>query len=163
MFFVDTPSAEAVDLGCAYTLQVDDQGRSFLHVTSGWVSLVRQGIESFVPLGAMCETRPGIGPGTPYFEDASRAFIDALERYDFTGGGAAALTVILNQSRDRDTLTLWHLLRRVSREERPAVVERIAALVRLPKGVTRRGLISLDQRMMDLELWEDAMDTIWFQ
>ena len=29
LFFVDTPSAEAIDLGCAYTLEVDDAGRAF--------------------------------------------------------------------------------------------------------------------------------------
>ena len=41
LFFVDTPSAQAIDLGCAYTLEVDDEGRGLLHVTSGWVALVR--------------------------------------------------------------------------------------------------------------------------
>src|ERR1041384_3901306 len=30
LFFVDTPSAVAADLGCAYTLEVDDEGRSLL-------------------------------------------------------------------------------------------------------------------------------------
>src|ERR1044072_3026706 len=38
IFFVDTPSAKAVDLGCAYTLEVDDNGRGLLQVTSGWVA-----------------------------------------------------------------------------------------------------------------------------
>src|SRR5207253_7821011 len=71
LFFVDTPSAEAVDLGCAYTLAVDDAGGSLLQVTSGYVAFVRDGRESKVPAGAVCVTRPGIGPGTPYFADAS--------------------------------------------------------------------------------------------
>jgi len=39
LFFVDTPSAVAADLGCAYTLEVDDAGASLLRVTSGWVAL----------------------------------------------------------------------------------------------------------------------------
>jgi hypothetical protein len=155
LFFVDTPSAEAVDLGCAYTLQVDDQGRTFLHVTAGWVSLVRQGIESFVPYGAMCQTRPGIGPGTPYFEDASPQFIAALDRFDFQDGGDPSFAVVLSQARDRDTLTLWHLLRRVPEDERSAVINRITALVRLPRGVTRQGLMKLDPAMLDFQRWQD--------
>ena len=43
LFFVDTPSAQAIDLGCAYTLEVDNEGRGLLHVTAGWVALVRDG------------------------------------------------------------------------------------------------------------------------
>ena len=39
LFFVNTPSAVAADLGCAYTLEVDDKGRGLLHVTSGYVAL----------------------------------------------------------------------------------------------------------------------------
>src|SRR5690348_5911291 len=36
-FSVDTPSAIAVDLGCAYTLQVDGSGAGLLRTTLGWV------------------------------------------------------------------------------------------------------------------------------
>jgi len=161
IFFVDTPSAEAIDLGCAYTLKVDDQGRSFLHVTSGWVALVRDGVESYVPMGAMCQTRPPYGPGTPYFEDASAAFVDALARFDFETGASEQLTVLLAQARDKDTFTLWHLLQRVDDQDRRAVLNRMIALVGLPKGVTRAGIMRRDQAMLDL--WKDELDPIWFQ
>src|SRR6185436_2070098 len=70
LFFVNTPSGVAEDLGCAYTLEVDDTGNSLLHVTVGWVSMELNGRESAVPAGAACATRIGVGPGTPYFEDA---------------------------------------------------------------------------------------------
>jgi len=83
LFFVDTPSAVAADLGCAYTLEVDDQGASKLRVTSGWVALELKDRESIVPAEASCDTQPGIGPGTPYFEDASPVFRAALSRMDF--------------------------------------------------------------------------------
>ncbi len=79
LFFVDTPSAVAADLGCAYTLEVDDDGGSVLHVTSGWVALQLKDRESMVPAGAACETQPGIGPGTPYFVDATPVFREALQ------------------------------------------------------------------------------------
>src|SRR6185369_6764891 len=39
LFFVNTPSAVAADLGCAYAFEVDDEGSSLLRVTSGWVAL----------------------------------------------------------------------------------------------------------------------------
>src|SRR5438876_1202274 len=83
LFFVNTPSAVAEDLGCAYTLEVDDAGNSLLRVTLGWVALQLKDRESLVPAGAACATRPGIGPGTPYFEDASELFRTALAKLDF--------------------------------------------------------------------------------
>jgi hypothetical protein len=72
LFFVNTPSAEAVDLGCDYTLKVDDKGIGLLTVNLGYVAFVKDGVESLVPVGAMCVTRPGIGPGTPYFHAERR-------------------------------------------------------------------------------------------
>ena len=160
LFFVNTPSAEAIDLGCAYTLEVDDAGRGFLHVTSGWVALVRGGYESFVPIGAMCETRPGIGPGTPYFDDASDLLREALAKFDFESGGQEALKVVLEESTDRDTFTLWHLLRRVDEAQRSQVLDRMIELVGLPKGVTREAVMRLDAKT--LELWKEELDTVWF-
>jgi hypothetical protein len=159
LFFVNTPSAVAVDYGCAYTLEVDDRGRSLLHVTSGWVALVLKGRESMVPAGGACVTRPGIGPGTPYFEDASKSFLDALTRFDFEKGGLPAINVLLAEARVRDTLTLWHLLARVNKGARAPIFERIAALVPPPEGVTKEGVINLNQRM--LNLWKDELEWNW--
>src|SRR5687768_2670227 len=117
LFFVETPSAVAADLGCAYTLEVDDNGGSVLHVTSGWVALELKDRESIVPAGAACETQPGIGPGTPYFVDSTQDFRAALKNVDFNtdvNSQSVALTAMLDQARQRDTLTLWHLLPRVN-------------------------------------------------
>src|SRR5687767_5794575 len=154
LFFVDTPSAVAADLGCAYTLEVDDHGAGKLRVTSGWVALEWKGRESIVPAGAACETKPGVGPGTPYFEDAPALFSTALARIDFAEDPAAAkdaLTWVLNQARPRDTLTLWHLLARVNEADRVRVYETIAKFVAPPAGVTREGVLQLDRAM--LERW----------
>jgi hypothetical protein len=160
LFFVDMSSAVAVDLGCEYTLEVDDSGRGLLHVTLGWVALVRDGREVYVPRYAMCQTRTGIGPGTPYFEDAGEALVQALEKLDFENGGEEAFYAVLNDSRPRDTFTLWHLLSRVEGEQRSRVLERMIKLVGLPKGVTRKGVMQLNQEMLDT--WKDELDTVWF-
>lgn len=160
LFFVDTPSAEAIDLGCAYTMQVDDSGAGLLHVTLGEVALVRDGREVYVPRYGMCRSRRGIGPGTPYFEDAPDKLVGALERFDFEDGGEAAFAEVLKESRPRDTFTLWHLLTRVEGEQRFRVLERMIELVGLPRSVTREGTLQLDQKTLDI--WKDEMDTVWF-
>jgi hypothetical protein len=161
LFIVETPSATAVDLGCSYTLEVDKAGRSILHVTSGWVALELKGRESIVPAGAYCVTQPGKGPGTPYFDDASEKFRDALTRLDFQNGGAKALSVVLAEAREYDTLTLWHLLSRVRGAERGRVYDRMAALVTPPAGVTKEGIMKLDKGM--LNLWKKGLEWAWFE
>jgi hypothetical protein len=160
LFFVDTPSGEAIDLGCAYTMQVDDSEAGLLHVTLGEVALVRDGREVYVPRYGMCRSRKGIGPGTPYFEDAPDNLVSALERFDFENGGEAAFAEVLKECRPRDTFTLWHLLTRVEGDQRARVLERMIELVGLPKGVTREGTLQLDQKTLDA--WKDEMDTVWF-
>jgi hypothetical protein len=159
LFFVDTPSAVAADLGCAYTLEVDDAGRSLLHVTSGWVALERGPRESVVPAGAACATVPGTGPGTPYFEDATDTFLNALVAFDFKQGGDNALNSVLAEARVRDTLTLWHLLPRVDGTQRVRVYERMAQLTPPPNGVTSDGVLKLDPQT--LQLWKDDLQDKW--
>src|SRR5262245_2427086 len=41
---VDTPSARATDLGCEYTLHVDEGGTGVIGVTAGWVPFDRNGL-----------------------------------------------------------------------------------------------------------------------
>jgi hypothetical protein len=159
-FIVDTPSASAVDLGCAYTLQVSPDGSGTIRTTLGWVGFHFPGHESFIPAGAICPTRPKLGPGTPYFEDASESFRAALADFDFAASSsevrAALLETVLSQARAKDGLTLWHLLSRSNGAERAKVYDRFAALVPPPPGVIREGILHLDQSMLDL--WWNALN-----
>jgi hypothetical protein len=153
-FVVDTPSAITVDLGCAYTLHVDDSGAGLVRTSLGWVGFKLNGHEAFIPAGAACATRPNIGPGTPYFEDASSQFRAALNRFDFEDSTpqqrAADLAIVVGQSRPGDALTLWHLLARVDDAQRILVYDRLAKFVPPPAAVTRQGILRLDQPMLDL-------------
>ncbi len=159
-FVVDTPSAVAVDLGCMYTLHVDDSGNGILHTTLGWVGFHRDAHESLIPAGAACPTHVQSGPGTPYFEDASDAFRSALAQLDspdmIPSVRKSALGIVLREARERDSFTLWHLLPRVTRNERPAVYDRLAALIPPPPGVTLDGVLHLDAAMLDS--WWNAFD-----
>lgn len=156
IFFVNTPSAVAADLGCAYTLDVDDAGNSLLRVTLGYVALQLKDRESIVPAGAACATRPGLGPGTPYYEDASERFRSALAKLDFEPANAAQVDIVLSEARLRDTMTLWNLLPRVNGDDRTRVYVRMVKLVPPPQGVTRDGVLDLDRDM--LSRWKDIID-----
>jgi FecR protein len=159
-FVVDTPSAVAVDLGCMYTLHIDDSGSGILHTTLGWVGFHRDGHESFIPAGAACPTHVQSGPGTPYFEDASDTFRSALAQLDALDVAPfkrqSAFDIVLREARSRDAFTLWHLLSRVTSAERPAVYDRLASLVPPSPDVTREGILHLDSTMLDT--WWNAFD-----
>jgi len=142
LFIVDTPSARAIDLGCAYTLAVDPaSGDAHLAVTSGRVELEERGRRSVVPAGASCDTRKGLGPGTPYWNEASPAFRAALARVDFEMGGSAAMADVLREATASDALTLVHLLPRASAADLPALYTRLAAMAPPPDGVTESVIV----------------------
>jgi hypothetical protein len=159
LFFVETPSGTAVDLGCEYTLRCDRSGVGILRVQAGWVAFEFEGRESLVPAGATCHTRPGVGPGTPYFDDAPEPLLEALDAFDFHGGGAGALSAVLAESRVRDTLTLWHLLSRVDAGGRVRVYERMDALSPPPDGVSREQVLALDAE--SLRRWREELAWTW--
>ena len=152
-FVVDTPSAVTVDLGCAYTLQVDDSGAGIVRTSLGWVGFKLYGHESFIPAGAACATRPKVGPGTPYFEDSSAEFRAALTRFDFEDSTpqqrAHDVAIAVSEARTRDAVTLWHLLARVDKQQRVLVYDRLSQLVPPPASVTKEGILRLDQPMVD--------------
>jgi hypothetical protein len=166
-FFVETPSTLAVDLGCAYTLTMDDEGAGLVNVLVGWVGFKWHDRESFIPAGSSCPTRPRFGPGTPYNDRVSPAYREALATIDFTPESpdavksaeppdtSKALTLVLNESTERDEVTLWHLLSRVARPDRDRVFDRLATFVAPPAGVTREGIRDGNKQMLDA--WWDAL------
>ena len=166
-FVVDTSSAVATDLGCAYTLSIDEEGTGLLSVSTGWVAFELNGRESFVPAGASCITLPHSGPGTPRYDDSAQQFRDALDRFDTDADSTrrrAALDVVLTTARERDAVTLWHLFSRVDAPDRGRVFDALAARVAAPAGVTREAIARLDRQALDR--WWDALglgDTTWWR
>jgi len=132
-------------------------------VEMGWVAFQWRNIESFIPAGAACTTRPGHGPDTPHFLDALEALTKAVADFDLTGN-TQALNLALSAARPRDALTLWHLLQRTQGAERAEVFDHFKTLVKLPSGLAREGVLSGDRKSMDAA-WDalDLGDTSWWR
>ncbi|HWB76833.1 MAG TPA: FecR domain-containing protein [Nannocystaceae bacterium] len=152
VFVVETPAATAVDLGCQYTLEVDEHGTSRLEVSVGFVSLEHGGRECIVPAGASCETRKGGRVGTTVRLEASEAMRDAVRTLDRASkrskDRAGALATILHEATDADAATLWHVLRYASASERPALFDRLAVAAAPPETVTRERILAGDDTAM---------------
>jgi FecR-like protein len=156
LFVIDTPVAAAVDLGCAYDLEVDADGRTHLRVTSGAVSLEGRGRRAYVPRGAEVVATPGRGPGTPVATGAAEAFRRAVERFDAGAASGAALAALAGPN---DTVTLWNLLSRTEGEGREAAFRRLDELATRPPGVTAEDVLA--GRPGALEDWRQDLDSLW--
>jgi hypothetical protein len=82
LFFVETPTALATDLGCVYTMEVDSAGVTWIHVTGGWVELKKGDRASLVSAGMAAEVNLDGVPGTPYPYGMAETAREALKRLD---------------------------------------------------------------------------------
>jgi hypothetical protein len=158
LFFVETPTALATDLGCAYQLRVADDGSSTLHVTVGWVELSHEGQHALVPAGLIASvSRDGV-PGIPQAPglriDESQSLDTVLAALDAYDAGKPE-----NIRRQTSGITLWHLLSRVERDERSRIVAALEQRAPRPDGVTMEGILALDRQMLDR--WRRALHPMW--
>ncbi len=151
LFVVSTPSALAVDLGCAYRLEVDASGEGLISVALGSVALEGDGYVATVPEGARCRLYANRGPGIPWFTDAPDALKRAIE--------PLSVTEILDHARPRDVLTLWHLLWHVDAARRSEVIDRMIDLVGIPPGLDPDRARQLDRDA--LQAWWDDIELDW--
>lgn len=168
LFFVKTPTAMATDLGCAYRLEVGEDGGSALHVTAGWVELAEAGRRSLVPAGMSALVGSDGVPGTPFVPTMDRAAQEALGRLDRGTAHAGDLPAVLAAlpapgaavvTRQLYGITLWHLIERVAAPDRTVLVDALWRLAPPPPAVTREGIATLDRRMLDA--WRRSLYPMW--
>ncbi|MBK8179245.1 MAG: FecR domain-containing protein [Planctomycetes bacterium] len=144
LFQVETPATLCVDLGCHYTLTVEDDGSTFVRVDQGEVAFVDGGRETWIPRGASCRASPARGSGTPRWDDGGPHLLAAIERLDAASHGGpgessgrtqAALEVIAACREPRDALSLWHLTGEPVGALREAAWSALTELAGLPAGV----------------------------
>jgi hypothetical protein len=74
------------------------------------------------------------------------------------------LAYVLEHARDKDAMTVWHLIARTSGAERDRVVTALDKLVPMPLGVTRDAVLNLNRAALDR--WWDSLglqDASWWR
>jgi len=156
LVMVETPAALVVDLGCEYTLAVDELGHGRLCVETGWVSLERGERMALVPSGAQCEMRPGTGPGTPYLAGASPDYLEMLRAFDFEPGAPDRAQELIDRASSCDAFSLVYLVDRVAPHQRGQIFDRVSALYPPWVGITRAGIVNLESSMV--ATWQDQFE-----
>lgn len=155
---IEVPGAEINDhyLGGNLKVTVTNSKVSLLEVVDGWVSFKDEYLESIVLANHMCKVIANSGFGLPYRNGTSQDLINAIDEYCFTNlGNEEALISILTKADVKNTLTVWNLMKRVTRKQRDMVIYTMFGLLgNPPEGVTVDGLKTLDPQMLQKLLEE---------
>lgn len=158
VFEVATARARAIDLGCVYTLRVDENGDASIEVEYGAVEMVHDADTTLVPAGNAAGTDEA-GRTVPWPVTSSPEFRQAATALSSGATDSASLAVLLAEPNERSTITLWHLLPRVDSTLRLVVARTIAAIVPPPTGLTVERAAALDPAA--LSAWEAVLEPHW--
>lgn len=155
IFAVTTPSTSVVDLGCEYTIDIDDKGAGTIVVQTGMVELASDEDAIVVaPAGTGARLFAGRKPSLPVASTASAEMRTAVADYEQRG----AIEGVLASSTETDAITIVNLA--VLRADlRPRVLARLAELVPPPAGVTIESAASTPSA---LARWQEDVVTLHF-
>ncbi len=145
LFQVATPRGQAIDLGCAYDLEVNESGTTHIRVTLGAVAFAVGETEIWVPRGHDLSIGVGVTQALPFARDTWPEFREAAESY-FSGQTKSPeddLERALRVARQADAMTLWHLAQWVDEETRPRVLDRLLDLVPIRAEFELQALLDL--------------------
>jgi len=148
-FFVEMPSAIAMDMGGDYKLTIDSTGDGLVYVKSGKVEVQSNNREAIVPAGNLVMTKRDLGVGTPFNENSSPRFKNALMNLDFGKCGGACVNTLLKNAKVSDAITLVSLISRVESQYKDEVYTKVANFVSPPSRIHSDSLPFFDIEKMN--------------
>jgi hypothetical protein len=146
---VRIPGVDVVDLGCAYTVDVDAAGTGFVAVQTGAVRLEGDAPYTTLLAGTMAATWPDGHTGLAVRVGAPDALVAQVDAFDQRAGNLESL---LAAAQMEDAITLWHLLSRVPTASRAQVLDRLEAVLGRPLPAERERVLQLDPDALDVAL-----------
>ena len=157
LFAVTTPHTSVVDLGCEYTIDIDDTGAGAISVRIGSVELATpSGALVVAPAGTHTRLFAGQQPGLPVGHSANDAVRSAVAAYE--QGDPNAVDALLAAAEDKDAITLIALAA-VDDAHRAAVLARLVELSPPPDAE-----ITVDTAMRDpakLATWRNDIVDVY--
>lgn len=151
-FKIEIPSGEVIDLGCAFSLEVNNDNTSELQVFSGWIGLKTGNEKIIIPAGMSCRTHEDGRIIIPYNINTSVEFKNALEMYE-DNNKSTVLQNILTNAGKIDEVSLWYLLEEANPPDKRLIYDKLAEYVLPPENVNYNGILNGDNTMM-LSWWE---------
>ena len=142
------------DIGGVFTVKLDSAGNADLFVEFGLARVFYKDYSYFVDEGYYCDFHKGKRPGVPYRFDATDSLKQFIHKFDLVGSDNNLVDGIVAQTGRSDALTLIALIPRVSTIKRQTIFQKLANFFPPPKTVTRMGIITLDQDMLN-DWWNE--------
>jgi ferric-dicitrate binding protein FerR (iron transport regulator) len=164
LFAVTTKHTEVVDLGCEYTIDIDDHGAGSICVATGIVELAtKSGADVVVPEGSCAAILAGQRPGLPVARGARPELVAAVDAYNHESTNSAMCTPpvfrrLLDTATDRDAITLIALA--AVDQRRADVLERLMELSPPPDAE-----ISVDSALTNRDhfaIWRNDILEIYY-
>jgi hypothetical protein len=156
---VHTPAGDVIDLGCIFSLAVDEDGAAHLTVHTGWVNLVNTHGNSFVPAGASASMMAEREPQVPLYDDASDTFKRAVRALESNTevGDPSSIGTITQEARPRDAITLLLLssIDGLDRNTRTALLETANKLQPAPTPDAVQRIVNGDAQLF--WQWYDSL------
>lgn len=161
LFQVETPATTCIDLGCRYTLTVDDSGMSHVKVDTGRVAFHDGTREVFIPQGASGKAARGRAPFTPIHDDSSEGLRIAVQKFDESPVGnraGKAKDACKLIGRREDGLIAWHWLQDSEGGVVNAAREALVRLTKLGECGTHAPKADAPD---ELRAWRDSLFPDW--
>lgn len=139
-----------------YKISISDEQSSVIEVNSGRIIVKKDNMESLILPGHNCRILKNLQPGLPYLNNSSGEFLNSIDEYCFGDpGNEEKLIRVLTTANQKNLVTVWNLMSRVSRKQRDMVIYTIFGLLGgPPAGVDKDALKALDQTAMQKLLEE---------
>jgi len=151
IFAVTTAGTNVIDLGCEYTIEIDEKGQGSIAVQQGMVEL-ESGPNALIvaPAGTSTRLLAGRRPSLPISDGAGEVMRTAVAAYE--RGDLTAIDRMLASAQQLDAITIANLVVVAPLDRRAAIFARLADLVPPPEGVT-----------VEMALTTPAKATLWTQ
>jgi len=128
-----------------YSIRTDTRGNTDIELEAGWLRIISGNNQIIFPGHYFLKILRGSGASIPYYSGSEFELIALLEEYLFGGKRGTTLNRILASSTEKENITLWNLIRRVTPEQKGAVYDKLYELVPHPDNIAKKEILNLDQ------------------
>jgi len=138
----------------SYSISIENLGAK-VYSTGAYLVITSGKIKTYVLPEFICEIRSNSNVGVPYSLSASEEYINAVNDFSFKAKNER-LNFILLLSDERDALTLFNILPRVSEDSREIVIKKLRSVVDIPDDIKYYDVANLNEEA--LQKWLNAIE-----
>ncbi|MBS1516538.1 MAG: FecR domain-containing protein [Bacteroidetes bacterium] len=152
-FKVEIPSAVAENKDGSYTVKIDKKGDGMIIVKSGKLDVQSNIRDAIIPAGNIVMTKNGVGVGTPFNENASKGFKNALFDFDFGNCSDNCVRVLLDNAQMTDAVSLVNILngKKLGASEKNEIYNKVVKFIPPPEEIRKDSIAHFNEK--ELEVW----------